>query len=121
LSSSTTATTPSAQSEGTSSRAKSSEQRYPLFVTWNTVSHGHKSLRGCIGTFEAQDLAAGLKSYALTSYVTFHAFLPHIVALACNFPQLHAKTNTCFGVIGLLTILASPRFPSLSSLRSHAP
>jgi AMMECR1 domain-containing protein len=37
-------------------------------VTWNTVSkHGHKSLRGCIGTFEAQELAEGLKSYALTS------------------------------------------------------
>jgi AMMECR1 domain-containing protein len=43
---------------------------YPLFVTWNTLSSsGHKSLRGCIGTFEAQELAFGLKSYALTSYV----------------------------------------------------
>ena len=43
---------------------------YPLFVTWNTLSKsGHKSLRGCIGTFEAQELADGLKSYALTSYV----------------------------------------------------
>lgn len=42
-------------------------ERYPLFVTWNTISrHGHKSLRGCIGTFEAQDLEYGLKSYALT-------------------------------------------------------
>jgi AMMECR1 domain-containing protein len=30
---------------------------------------GHKSLRGCIGTFEEQELAEGLKSYALTSYV----------------------------------------------------
>jgi AMME syndrome candidate gene 1 protein len=43
-------------------------ETYPLFVTWNTVSrHGHKSLRGCIGTFEAQDLPGGLKTYALTS------------------------------------------------------
>ncbi|KGY14584.1 hypothetical protein PABG_12537 [Paracoccidioides brasiliensis Pb03] len=41
---------------------------YPLFVTWNTLSSsGHKSLRGCIGTFEPQELEAGLKSYALTS------------------------------------------------------
>lgn len=76
LSSSTTVTTPSAQSEGLSSRAKSADQRYPLFVTWNTVSRGHKSLRGCIGTFEAQDLEAGLKSYALTSYVV--PYLSHL-------------------------------------------
>ena len=47
----------------------SNDQQYPLFVTWNTLSkNGHKSLRGCIGTFEAQELSAGLKSYALTSY-----------------------------------------------------
>lgn len=46
----------------------SAGQTFPLFVTWNTVSkHGHKSLRGCIGTFDAQELAGGLKSYALTS------------------------------------------------------
>lgn len=45
-------------------------QEYPLFVTWNTVhKSGHKSLRGCIGTFEAQNLEDGLKSYSLTSYV----------------------------------------------------
>lgn len=75
LSSSTTVTTPGAQSEGRSSRAKSTDQRYPLFVTWNTVSRGHKSLRGCIGTFEAQDLEAGLKSYALTSYVVPYSSL----------------------------------------------
>ena len=44
------------------------EQQYPLFVTWNTISsRGHKSLRGCIGTFEDQKLSAGLKDYALTS------------------------------------------------------
>ncbi|KAJ5960551.1 uncharacterized protein N7479_007701 [Penicillium vulpinum] len=65
-SSSTNITTPSTASEN--SQPRSSNQRYPLFVTWNTVSRsGHKSLRGCIGTFEAQELAAGLKSYALTS------------------------------------------------------
>ncbi|GME26413.1 putative ammecr1 family protein [Neofusicoccum parvum] len=40
----------------------------PLFVTWNTVSRsGNKNLRGCIGTFEAQELSDGLRSYALTS------------------------------------------------------
>ena len=72
LSNSTTVTTPGGQAEIIASRKKPVSQRYPLFVTWNTLSRsGHKSLRGCIGTFEAQDLAAGLKSYSLTSYVAF--------------------------------------------------
>lgn len=54
----------------TPSQLTSPDQRYPLFVTWNTLTRSrHKSLRGCIGTFEGQELAAGLKSYALTSYV----------------------------------------------------
>ena len=40
----------------------------PLFVTWNTITRsGSKRLRGCIGTFEAQELDHGLRTYALTS------------------------------------------------------
>ncbi|EME77819.1 uncharacterized protein MYCFIDRAFT_33444 [Pseudocercospora fijiensis CIRAD86] len=49
-------------------RRGNSEAEHPLFVTWNTLSRsGHKSLRGCIGTFEPQELDHGLRSYALTS------------------------------------------------------
>ncbi|KAM0322445.1 hypothetical protein ACHAQA_009512 [Verticillium albo-atrum] len=50
----------------------------PLFVTWNTVStrSGHRSLRGCIGTFEAQDLDSGLSEYALTSALHDTRFPP---------------------------------------------
>ena len=49
-------------------------EEHPLFVTWNTISprSGHKSLRGCIGTFDPQELASGLNSYALTAWVPFH-------------------------------------------------
>lgn len=44
------------------------EEEHPLFITWNTISsRGNKSLRGCIGTFDAQPLSSGLKSYALTA------------------------------------------------------
>lgn len=72
LSGSSTGTTPATQPETPGLREQKAEQRYPLFVTWNTVSQGgSKSLRGCIGTFDGQELAAGLKSYALTSYVSF--------------------------------------------------
>ena len=57
---------------------KETVQDHPLFVTWNTVIRGgEKRLRGCIGTFEAQELDEGLRSYALTSYVRLtHLFLP---------------------------------------------
>lgn len=50
----------------------------PLFVTWNTISRrsGHRSLRGCIGTFEAQDLDSGLSEYALTSALHDMRFPP---------------------------------------------
>ena len=53
-------------------KESSEEEEYPLFVTWNTISprSGHKSLRGCIGTFEAQSLGAGLRGYSITAQVT---------------------------------------------------
>lgn len=81
---STTSSTPSGSSEadtpatsrsslfsfGRRRRDQHEEQKYPLFVTWNVVNRsGYKTLRGCIGTFEAQELEYGLRSYALTRYV----------------------------------------------------
>ncbi|KAI9798584.1 MAG: hypothetical protein M1833_004721 [Piccolia ochrophora] len=49
----------------------------PLFVTWNTISRaGNKNLRGCIGTFEAQELESGLRNYALTSAFDDSRFMP---------------------------------------------
>lgn len=72
------ASTPSGVSSASSATSKSSsrtsfapEQQLPpspLFVTWNVIQRdGEKRLRGCIGTFQAQELADGLRSYALTS------------------------------------------------------
>ncbi|KAF2758123.1 hypothetical protein EJ05DRAFT_476383 [Pseudovirgaria hyperparasitica] len=75
--SSTSASTPLSTEESSKSSSRSSlsssikkteHEEFPLFVTWNTISRsGHKNLRGCIGTFEAQALDDGLRSYALTS------------------------------------------------------
>lgn len=74
-SSSSTSKNSSSKSSGTATPAssvssiwrRSEDEAHPLFVTWNTISRsGHKSLRGCIGTFEAQELEDGLRSYALT-------------------------------------------------------
>ena len=50
-------------------KQREDREEHPLFVTWNTVSRrGYKSLRGCIGTFESQELEYGLRSYALTRF-----------------------------------------------------
>jgi AMME syndrome candidate gene 1 protein len=49
-------------------RRQSQPDEFPLFVTWDTRGrNGQKSLRGCIGTFDAQELDDGLRTYALTS------------------------------------------------------
>lgn len=62
--------TPASSRSSLFSLGKKQQRRHesrPLFVTWNTISRsGNKSLRGCIGTFEAQELEKGLRSYALT-------------------------------------------------------
>lgn len=42
----------------------------PLFITWKIKSKsGRMDLRGCIGTFEAKQLDAGLRDYAITACV----------------------------------------------------
>jgi hypothetical protein len=113
LSSSTAVTTPGSQSDVPGSRNQSTDQKYPLFVTWNTISRsGSKSLRGCIGTFEAQNLPAGLKSYAKTSYVIDSHHLTSPLCWPIT-PQLTMK------IVPLKTP-ASPRFLGLFSLRYPA-
>ncbi|KAH7349604.1 AMMECR1 domain-containing protein [Plectosphaerella cucumerina] len=62
----------------TESLAQDPIDESPLFVTWNTISSrsGSRSLRGCIGTFEAQELDTGLSEYALTSALHDTRFSP---------------------------------------------
>ncbi|KAH8693012.1 AMMECR1 domain-containing protein [Talaromyces proteolyticus] len=88
LSKSTTVTTP-----GEYQGSHRSKESYPLFVTWNLISkHGHKSLRGCIGTFEEQELSFGLKTYALTSAFDDTRFSPipssQMPSLSCSLTLL---------------------------------
>ncbi|TDZ21820.1 AMMECR1-like protein [Colletotrichum orbiculare MAFF 240422] len=85
----------------------------PLFVTWNTVSprSGHRSLRGCIGTFEPQDLEDGLSSYSLTSALHDMRFdpvtaseLPSLevaVTLLTDFESADDEMDWTLGVHGL--------------------
>jgi hypothetical protein len=85
-----TNSTPSGTSEASSATSKSSSRSSffpagkrarkeeaqpatPLFVTWNVTAKSNgtklseKRLRGCIGTFEAQELDRGLRQYAIIS------------------------------------------------------
>lgn len=76
-------------------------ESYPMFVTWNTLSRsGHKSLRGCIGTFDALPLEKGLESYALTSAFEDTRFQPipeHLIpSLSCSLTLL-ADFEECDG------------------------
>ncbi|KAF8897180.1 AMMECR1 domain-containing protein [Infundibulicybe gibba] len=45
------------------------DEKYPLFVTWNTRSRSGRAprLRGCIGSFDALPLREGIAEYALVS------------------------------------------------------
>ncbi|KAH1335132.1 hypothetical protein KXV68_000903 [Aspergillus fumigatus] len=113
LSGSTAATTPiseSTQPEMAETRQQRlHDQRYPLFVTWNTLSkNGHKSLRGCIGTFDAHELAEGLRAYALTSAFEDSRFSPIpqslLPSLSCSLTLLGSFepcTNALDWILGV--------------------
>ena len=85
----------------------------PLFVTWNKISaRTHtRSLRGCIGTFEPQDLALGLRDYALTSALQDTRFNPITpkdlpllevaVTLLTDFEQCNSPLDWELGVRGI--------------------
>nr|POE98230.1 uncharacterized protein CFP56_64823 [Quercus suber] len=75
------------------------QEAYPLFVTWNTVpKRGEKCLRGCIGTFEARALEAGLDEYAKISAFDDTRFAPIPASLL---PSLSAHVT-------LLTNFSTP-------------
>ncbi|KAL9109647.1 MAG: hypothetical protein Q9227_005684 [Pyrenula ochraceoflavens] len=108
---------PSATSSMTSyssAASRSLSSSYPLFVTWNTISRSnpsHKSLRGCIGTFEAQPLEHALQTYAITSALEDTRFnpipatlLPSLscsVTLLANFTACNDAVDWTIGVHGL--------------------
>ncbi|KAA8898804.1 AMMECR1 domain-containing protein [Sphaerosporella brunnea] len=86
--------------------------RMPLFVTWKKRSaSGHMDLRGCIGTFDAKPLEAGLRDYALTAGLHDHRFgsisakeLPHLqcgVTLLTDFETAADPMDWTLGVHGI--------------------
>ncbi|KAL4779582.1 AMMECR1 domain-containing protein [Aspergillus varians] len=110
FSSITTSSSVSSQSTTPGGRQQRlSEQKYPLFVTWNVLSKsGRKALRGCIGTFEAQELSHGLKHYAFESAFEDTRFSPIpeslLPSLSCSLTLLgtfEPCTNALDWTLGL--------------------
>ncbi|KAL6448947.1 nuclear protein AMMECR1-like [Cataglyphis hispanica] len=65
-----------------------SNEAFPLFVTW-TIGKDMR-LRGCIGTFNAMHLHAGLKEYATTSAFKDSRFNP---ITREELPRLHVSVS----------------------------
>ncbi|KAF1843932.1 uncharacterized protein K460DRAFT_397122 [Cucurbitaria berberidis CBS 394.84] len=116
ISEASSATSKSSSRSSFFSRLQKAEQEtvedHPLFVTWNTVTKsGEKRLRGCIGTFEAQELDEGLRSYALTSAFDDTRFSPITarelptlecaVTLLTNFEPASSPLDWTIGTHGL--------------------
>ncbi|EPQ59644.1 hypothetical protein GLOTRDRAFT_136468 [Gloeophyllum trabeum ATCC 11539] len=106
---------------------KFADEKYPLFVTWNTrSSRRHPRLRGCIGTFEAQPLSEGLAEYALISAFRDHRFrkieekelssLECKISLLTDFEDASSYLDWTIGVHGI-----SISFPHPSLIPSSTP
>lgn len=73
-------TSSTSNSASSSISTYSAHDSYPVYVTWNTLNPSSKrypkSLRGCIGTFEAMPLEDGLSTYTLVSALEDYRFTP---------------------------------------------
>lgn len=70
------------------------DHEFPLFVTWKKDEKMEPKLRGCIGTFNAQPLAKGLKEYALRSALKDSRFSP---ITRDEVPNLHCGVSLLIG------------------------
>ncbi|TFK29262.1 alport syndrome [Coprinopsis marcescibilis] len=107
------------------------DDKYPLFVTWNTQSSrpGRPShLRGCIGNFEPMPLHDGLAEYALVSAFKDSRFnkierrelesLECSISLLTDFEYVNSYLDWTIGVHGIYITFPHP---SLLAPSSEAP
>ncbi|KAF9057482.1 alport syndrome [Panaeolus papilionaceus] len=104
------------------------DEKYPLFVTWNTAHGDDWRLRGCIGNFEPMLLHDGLAKYALISAFEDSRFreisrseLPRLqcgISLLTNFEQANSYLDWTIGVHGIYITFSHP---SLLESSSEAP
>ncbi|KIY45909.1 hypothetical protein FISHEDRAFT_66693 [Fistulina hepatica ATCC 64428] len=102
--------------------------KYPLFVTWNTRTGRRSRLRGCIGTFDAQELHSGIAEYALISAFNDSRFKPiderELSSLECgislltDFEDAESYLDWTVGVHGIYISFSHPASPSPSGAPS---
>ncbi|KAK7470985.1 hypothetical protein VKT23_002399 [Stygiomarasmius scandens] len=106
------------------------DDKYPLFVTWNTKKPGRSSrLRGCIGNFDPQPIHEGIAEYALISAFRDHRFrkiekseLPTLeccISLLTNFEDAESYLDWTIGVHGIHITFPHPS--TLNSASSATP
>ncbi|KAJ7162554.1 alport syndrome [Mycena crocata] len=104
------------------------DDKYPLFVTWNTRSSRPgraPRLRGCIGSFEPLSLHDGLQEFALISAFRDHRFrkideselasLECAVSLLTDFEDAESYLDWTVGVHGISITFAHPSLLTSSS------
>jgi len=111
-----------------------SDDKYPLFVTWNTRSSRPgraPRLRGCIGSFEPLPLHEGLAEYALISAFRDSRFrkidkselqsLECGVSLLTNFEDADSYLDWTIGVHGIYITFPHPSLLDTSSSETPSP
>ncbi|KAG5353691.1 hypothetical protein C0989_003117 [Termitomyces sp. Mn162] len=112
-----------------------SNEKYPLFVTWNTRSSRSgrtPRLRGCIGSFEALPLWDGVAEYALISAFKDSRFrkidkselesLECCVSLLTDFEDASTYLDWTIGVHGIQITFPHPSLlPSNSTSEAPSP
>ncbi|KAF5370007.1 hypothetical protein D9758_001364 [Tetrapyrgos nigripes] len=111
------------------------DEKYPLFITWNTRRPGRSPrLRGCIGNFEPQPLHEGLAEYALISAFRDNRFRkiekselanvsirPSSVSLLTDFEDADSYLDWTIGVHGIHITFPHPSLLQSSSSTSPSP
>ncbi|KAI0921273.1 hypothetical protein AcW1_004699 [Taiwanofungus camphoratus] len=114
--------------------ARFPDEKYPLFVTWNTRSSRPGKaprLRGCIGTFEPISIREGLAEYALISAFQDHRFrkieewelenLECGISLLTDFEDASSYLDWIVGVHGIHITFPHPSLLAASPSPSSAP
>jgi len=108
------------------------DDKYPLFVTWNTRSRrGYHRLRGCIGNFSAMRIRSGIPEYALISAFEDHRFSPIQqdelekleceVSLLTNFENAEDYLDWTIGTHGIQIAFQHPFYSAIPGSDSGTP
>ncbi|EIM85546.1 uncharacterized protein STEHIDRAFT_99133 [Stereum hirsutum FP-91666 SS1] len=110
------------------------DDKYPLFVTWNTRSSRPgraPRLRGCIGNFEAMPIRDGIAQYALISAFRDHRFrkieddelesLECAISLLTDFEDADSYLDWSIGTHGISISFPHPSTLPVSTSSSSSP